>query len=133
MRMWNVDTEIMCRKHLIAEHCEVHAFVGTILKGIDIIGYVRKNLLAVDSLYTRHKQLVREMRSRGYNHNSPMIREEVISIVGLNPFCDDVRHIGIDSTAARADLIARCDECRKLFEEKGETCFINIDELNDNI
>jgi len=32
MRMWMCDPRILCRKHLIAEHCETGSFIGSIKK-----------------------------------------------------------------------------------------------------
>ena len=36
MRMWNVDPKLMCNKHLLGEHVEMHMFFGTIQKGISM-------------------------------------------------------------------------------------------------
>ena len=36
MRMWMIDPKLLCRKHLLGEHLEIHMFVGTINKGINV-------------------------------------------------------------------------------------------------
>lgn len=72
MRMWMVNPKKMCRKHLLGEHVELHMFVGTIKKGISIQGYIDNGLVNPRMIKKRHKELVKEMERRGYNHNSPL-------------------------------------------------------------
>lgn len=43
MRMWKVNPKNMCRQHLLGEHVECHMFVGAILKGISLSGYIKKD------------------------------------------------------------------------------------------
>lgn len=72
MRMWKVDPKKMCRQHLLGEHVECHMFVGTILKRVSLDGYIKNGLVEIHNLKSRHQELVNEMISRGYNHNSPL-------------------------------------------------------------
>lgn len=106
MRMWLVDSKIMCRQHLLGEHRELHAFVGTIKKKRNVFGYIRNNLLDVELLSTRHEELVMEMNRRLYNHHSPLpkIEEELI---------EDIKFYKVDREKAKSDLLSRCPECRK--------------------
>lgn len=75
MRIWDLPPERLCRAHLLGEHRELHA-IWSVLTG-DRAGY-RKHpeTLRWDgrlaALYARHTALVEEMRSRGYNHSSPL-------------------------------------------------------------
>ena len=60
MRMWMVNPEILCRKHLLGEHVELHMLVGWIIKGKSIQGYldtvnIKKSL---DDLSNRCKECV---------------------------------------------------------------------------
>jgi hypothetical protein len=73
MRMWNVKTKTMCRQHLLGEHLEMHMFAGCLNKGINIEGYLN-GLVETDKLVERHRELVKEMRKRGYKHNSPILK-----------------------------------------------------------
>jgi len=100
MRMWLVDPIFMCRKHLIAEHCELHTFVGTIKKGTSLTGYVRNNLLESSSIQKRHDVLVNEMLKRGYKHNSPLNYQDTLNLGQ------------IDKTKSFTALMERCQECR---------------------
>lgn len=70
--MWKVDPKKMCRKHLLGEHVEMHMFVGTIIKGKSISGYVKKNLVEVHNIKKRHIELSEEMVRRGFNHKSEL-------------------------------------------------------------
>jgi len=107
MRQWMVDPKIMCRQHLLGEHLEHHMFVGTILKGGDITGFLANNLLEPSSLAIRHSQLVEEMKRRGYNHHSPLPHFETVECPATF----------IDRSASLDELLRRCPECRQRHEE----------------
>lgn len=100
MRMWNIPPEKLCQKHLCGEHLEMHMFVGTIKRGNRIDGYVRNKLVDTRNIQRRHDELAAEMLRRGYNHKSPMDYEDMLS------------QGEIDVEFNRADLMARCPECR---------------------
>lgn len=106
MRMWNVPTNIMCRRHLLGEHLETHMFLGSIKKGINLSGYIRNHLVEVHNLKNRHDELVLEMKNRGYKHNSPM--EDY-------PFWVEGK---INPTESLNLLLSRCSECKKGGENK---------------
>lgn len=80
MRIWDIEPKNLCRKHLLAEHRELHGLwnILTIHKGKG--GYSRhpETLRWVGkkkALYNRHQDLVKEMTSRGYKHNSFLNKE----------------------------------------------------------
>ena len=70
MRMWKLDPKLMCDKHLLGEHNEMHMFVGCILKGKSIAGYISGGLVEVHHIRQRHDELAREMERRGFRHLS---------------------------------------------------------------
>lgn len=105
MRMWGVNPKMLCSRHLLGEHVEMHMFAGCIRKGISLEGYYKNNLLCVNLLKKRHDELADEMLSRGMNHNSPMPE---IDLSGL-------RAGKIDIDANTSELITRCFECKKRF------------------
>ncbi len=72
MRMWMIDPKLMCRKHLLGEHRELHALVGILKKGTGIQGYLDNNLIETHNIVNRHEELVKEMTNRGYSHKSPL-------------------------------------------------------------
>ncbi len=46
-------------------------FLGALLKGKSIKGYVDNGLVEVHNIINRHNELAEEMIRRGYNHKSP--------------------------------------------------------------
>lgn len=101
MRMWKVAPELLCRKHLLGEHVEMHMFIGTLRKGISVRGYVDTGLVELQNIVKRHDELAAEMVSRGYNHFSPLFYRKKIS-GGI-----------VDVEKNFQDLYSRCAECRK--------------------
>ena len=109
MRQWLVNPKIMCRKHLLGEHVEHHMFVGTIQRKKKLQGYFDHNCLEPLSLTTRHEELVKEMESRGMNHQSPL-QEFTLDYLG------QLIYNKIDKAKAQKDLLSRCKECRARLE-----------------
>jgi hypothetical protein len=100
--MWGVEPKFLCRKHLLGEHVEMHMFIGTIKKGISISGYIENGLVNPALIKIRHNQLAKEIKRRGYNHQSPL---PMIKPSMLRPF------ISIDVEANKKELARRCPEC----------------------
>tara|TARA_R110002110_G_scaffold78341_14_gene205585 strand:- start:1877 stop:2200 length:324 start_codon:yes stop_codon:yes gene_type:complete len=101
MRMWMVRPELLCRKHLLGEHVELHMLVGTINKGTSVGGYVKGGLVEVHNVKSRHTQLVTEMTKRGYNHQSPLPKFNSFA-AGVVSVKDNVK-----------ELKKRCTDCRE--------------------
>ena len=55
-----IDPIMLCNKHLLGEHVELHMFVGTINKGKKLDGYKKNGLVEVHNIRSRHKELVGE-------------------------------------------------------------------------
>lgn len=100
MRMWQVNPKILCRNHLLGEHNELHMFVGTILKGKSLTGYIKNNLVEVHSIKSRHEELAVEMTRRGYHHQSPL------------PQFTDYHEGMVDPEKSLAELRLRCKSCK---------------------
>jgi hypothetical protein len=116
--MWMANPKILCRKHLLGEHVELHMFLGTLKKGNSISGYLSNNLLEPMSIISRHGELVKEMERRGYNHYSEIDHNEVIHY--LQFFLENELHTKINKEKAFEDLISRCPECKKRWKENEE-------------
>ena len=75
MRIWDIDVGRLCRKHLVAEHAEIHAAWSIITSDEKVRGAHpeverwRGRLLA---LYRRHQAVAQEMRRRGFAHQSEL-------------------------------------------------------------
>lgn len=106
MRMWMVDPEIMCRKHLMGEHVECHMFLGTIKLKKSLNGYVRNNLVETNQLENRHKILAKEMQRRGYKHKSSL------------EYKDELNIGRVDIVKSLEDLLTRCFDCKSLWKAK---------------
>lgn len=117
MRMWMVDPKLMCRKHLLGEHVELHMIVGAINKGKSLEGFLVDNMLEPRSIIRRHEELAEEMARRGYNHKSPLLTHLAVlpSSVWLGNIKKPSIEIIIDRNAAHLDLINRCEECHNLY------------------
>lgn len=102
MRMWNLLPELMCRQHLLGEHNELHKLHGCLKKGKNLNGYINSGLVELHRLEHRHKELVREMKRRGYEHHSPLVLNKPLPKLGE-----------VDSRRNLLELVDRCHECAK--------------------
>lgn len=116
MRQWMCNPKILCDRHLLGEHVEHHMFVGTINKKIRIDGYIANNLIEPHSLEDRHMELVVEMQRRNMNHKSdlPYINRSYIPEKYQN-------HL-IDRKSALDDLLSRCPDCKRRYDEIANNC-----------
>lgn len=77
MRIWDLDPQYLCRRHLLAEHRELHAVWNILTLRSGRGGYARhpetlrwKGKLR--ALYGRRRLLANELIRRGYVHRSPL-------------------------------------------------------------
>lgn len=101
MRMWGINPKLLCNKHLLGEHVEMHMFIGTIKKGISIQGYLNKKLVDPSKIVNRHDALMKEMIKRGMNHQSPLV------------FTSHLKHAPLDLIGNTKELKRRCSKCLK--------------------
>lgn len=105
MRQWMVDPRIMCHQHLLAEHYEIHMYVGAANKGINLQGYYDSDVIEPQSFKSRHDELVSEMLNRGYTHKSP-----------LKPLAVVLPDHTMDKEASLKELLRRCPHCKTRYE-----------------
>ncbi len=77
MRVWDIHPKHLCRKHLLAEHRELHGLWNILTKHKGKGGYSRhpETLRWVGkqkALYNRHEALVKEFSRREYQHHTPI-------------------------------------------------------------
>ena len=100
--MWMVDPRLMCRKHLLGEHVELHMLVASMRRGTSLQGFFDNQLIETHNVVRRHAQLVKEMERRGFRHASPLQH--------VPP-----RRAGrVDRKANLMELARRCAECREI-------------------
>lgn len=111
MRMWMINTKVLCRKHLLGEHNEIHKHRPSFVKKHSIIGRIAGNAVEPESMKWRHDALSLEMMRRGYNHASPY---EMPSLAYL-PI--EQRMAKVNTEISFFLLIRRCADCRKRANE----------------
>ena len=115
MRMWMVDPEIMCQKHLCGEHVELHMFLSHLKLRRKIQGYIKNNCLEPASIWKRHSAIATEMLRRDYKHKSPMLIGECLCVIDLP---NDQYLFTIDKKASLEELLKRCPKCRERYLQK---------------
>ena len=108
MRMWMVDPKIMCRKHLLGEHGELHKFQHNWVKRHRIDGRIEGNAMEPESYKSRHDQLAAEMLHRKMNHGSPIEQPD------FSYLPDHHRSYRVDVDGSLDLLANRCPECRSM-------------------
>lgn len=105
MRMWMVDVSLLCRKHLLGEHGEIHKHKHSFEKGHSIKRRVSP-IVQIEpiSMQARHDELAAEITRRNYNHKSPYTQPDV-------SYIKNVEDIKVDTEISYRDLISRCPEC----------------------
>ena len=96
MRVWDVRPKSLCRKHLLAEHRELHGLWNILTKHGGKGGYSRhpETLRWVGkqkALYARHEALVREFFRRGYRHLTPLDKTLAVGSGRQRTFIDPLR------------------------------------------
>ena len=75
MRIWDLPPRLLCDRHLLGEHRELHAIWTVITRHRQ--GYSRHPETLrwhgrLRALFLRHKSLLREFARRGFRHASPL-------------------------------------------------------------
>lgn len=97
--MWMVAPGLMCDRHLLGEHVELHMLAGCLEKHKSIRGYL-DGLVNPALITLRHEQLVAEMSARRMNHRTP------IAAVSWSGACKD-----ISAGENLQELAHRCEAC----------------------
>ena len=75
MRIWDVDPALLCRRHLLGEHRELHGLWNILVhgkRGYSFHPETQRWQGKLAALHRRHERLVTEMLRRGYRHESPL-------------------------------------------------------------
>lgn len=111
MRQWMIDPKLLCRKHLLGEHGEIHKHRHSFVKHHSIAGRLSPVVqIEPASMKRRHDELTAEMLRRGYNHQSPYEQPD------LSYLLQEQREAKVDTVVSMADLYERCPECRARIE-----------------
>lgn len=96
MRIWDVQPKLLCQKHLIAEHRELHGLWNILTKHKGQGGYSHhpetlRWVGKLKALYLRHAALITEMQKRGYEHHSPLEKKLAVGKAKQEKFLDDLK------------------------------------------
>ena len=106
--MWMLRPSLLCNKHLLGEHGEIHKHRHNFAKCHSVSGRVSPLVLIEPAnMQVRHDELALEMASRGMNHQSPY------SLPCLDYLPLEQRNARADLDYNRADLMARCEACKE--------------------
>jgi hypothetical protein len=100
--------KFLCKNHLLGEHSEIHKHKHNFIKKHSVSGRIKPIVLIEPSnMKLRHDELVIEMISRGYKHNSPYEQP-------------DISYLPREELTAKVntqynilDLYLRCEKCRE--------------------
>lgn len=100
MRVWDIHPKHLCRKHLLAEHRELHGLWNILTKHKGKGGYARhpETLRWVGkqkALYLRHEALVKEFLRRGYRHHTPLDKKFAVGTGTQRVYLHTIREQGI--------------------------------------
>jgi len=110
MRDWKLPPKLMCRKHLLGNHVELHMAIGSIKAGRSLAGHIARGQLEVHNIVRHHDRIAKEMLRRGYQHRSRMGLAEAKLLW---------REGKIDPDKSLRDIVARCPECWALHKRLG--------------
>ncbi len=91
MRIWDIEPNRLCRRHLLGEHRELHAIWSILVN--DKKGYSKHPETLrwkgkLKALYKRHEKLVEEIEKRGYNEQSPLDEKKATGKETQDEFID---------------------------------------------
>ncbi|UCD03925.1 MAG: hypothetical protein JSW73_05305 [Candidatus Woesearchaeota archaeon] len=102
MRNWNISPKLMCNKHLVGEHGEIHKSVANLRYTKKwTLSLTAKGFLEPQNFLERHNELAKEMINRRMNHRSPLDVSELYLPKGK-----------VDIRKSISDLKERCPQCR---------------------
>lgn len=96
MRVWDIHPKHLCRKHLLAEHRELHGLWNILTKHKGKGGYSNhpetlRWVGKLKALYNRHEELVMEFTRRGYQHHTPLNKKNAIGSGRQNVFINTLK------------------------------------------
>ena len=105
--MWMIEPALMCNKHLIGEHGELHKFLHNWIKKHKIDGRIKGNAIEPLSYKSRHEALSIEMLRRGMNHKSPLEQPN------FDYLPDYQKQYIVDIKVNEILISERCEDCRQ--------------------
>jgi len=103
MRTWMVNPKLMCKKHIVGEHGEIHKHRHNFEKGHSITGRIYPVVqIEPKAMKARHDELAKYL-----NHKSPYEQPDISYLP------DDEQNAKVDIEVSLKELCRRCPDCRK--------------------
>lgn len=107
MRMWMLSPEMMCMKHIVGEHGEIHKHRHNFVKKHNISGRIKPVVqICPELMKQRHDELSTYLK----NHKSPYEQPD------LSHLSYGERYAMVNIKFNIKDLSDRCPDCRKKIE-----------------
>lgn len=104
MRMWMINPKMMCIKHIVGEHGEIHKHKHNFIKKHNISGRIYPIVqISPYLMKKRHDELTKYLK----NHKSPY------ELPNLSHLSNEIKYAEVDIEYNIKDLMNRCPECRK--------------------
>jgi len=104
--MWMINPKLLCDKHLLGEHFELHKHRHNFVKEHSIAKRISPVVqIEPSSMQSRHDILAKEMVRRGMNHQSPFEQPDLSYL----PTAERLAVVDIQNSLR--DLSSRCLEC----------------------
>ena len=99
-----IAPKLLCRKHLLGEHSELHKFIPSFKKKVSVAG--RIGHIELSKYKERHDALAVEMLQRGYQHKSPLEAPD------FSYLPKEHYEAKVDKKESLKELCKRCSDCR---------------------
>jgi hypothetical protein len=107
MRMWMIPPRMLCKKHLLGEHFEIHKHRHNFVKKHNIAGRISPVVqIEPMAMSKRHDQLAKEMLRRKMNHKSDYIMPDISYLKS------ELRNAKVNIEISKQDLLSRCKNCK---------------------
>jgi hypothetical protein len=110
--MWMINPALLCNKHILGEHGEIHKHRHNFVKKHKMAGrMVYPSQIDPHRQQERHDLIAEEMTRRGMNHKSPYEQPDTSHLPAAE----------IDLDHNLKDLSDRCEGCReRIMAKEGE-------------
>lgn len=104
--MWMLNPKMLCNKHLLGEHGEIHKHRHNFVKKHNMTGRMEPVVqIEPKSMGSRHDELAQEMLDRNMNHQSPFEQPNISYLP------ERFQLMEVDLSVSIEDLKNRCPDC----------------------
>lgn len=112
MRMWMIEPKLMCRKHLLGEHLELHMILESMRKGKKLKGFFDNRIIEPKAIYERHIVITEEMMNRNYRHKTEILYKDFTFVfIKYKSIYHGLDLVTVNRSKSLLDLTFRCKEC----------------------